>query len=87
MSCLAVNLLPSEDSSPSYSMASEQPAKRHKADAKAEATAPFTLPDVKAAAETSLEDRHLRTFKHWTLGLHENQCYLGRMVLWAHREE
>lgn len=29
----------------------------------------------------------VRDYTHWTLYLHTNQCYLGRMFLWAKRED
>jgi len=29
----------------------------------------------------------IKKYKHWTLYLQENQCYLGRTYLWANRED
>lgn len=33
------------------------------------------------------EKLKIKDYKHWELGLHSNQCYLGRTCIWAHREE
>lgn len=29
----------------------------------------------------------IKEYNHWTLHLHENQCYLGRTYLWAKRKD
>ena len=33
------------------------------------------------------EHLFIRDFKHWFVQLHENQCYLGRLIIAAKREE
>jgi diadenosine tetraphosphate (Ap4A) HIT family hydrolase len=33
----------------------------------------------------AFEHQKIKTYEHWTLYLHENQCYLGRTYLWANR--
>jgi diadenosine tetraphosphate (Ap4A) HIT family hydrolase len=37
--------------------------------------------------ETQYDKDIIKKFKHWTLYIHENQCYLGRTYLWANRED
>lgn len=29
----------------------------------------------------------IKKYKHWTVYLHENQCYLGWLVIWCDRED
>lgn len=29
----------------------------------------------------------IKDYKLWTVGIHENQCYLGRCVVWCKRED
>ena len=33
------------------------------------------------------EQRLIRDFDHWSVYLHENQCYLGGTILWARRKD
>ncbi|MAF51266.1 MAG: hypothetical protein CMH64_04210 [Nanoarchaeota archaeon] len=33
------------------------------------------------------EELKIKDYKHWEVTLHHNQYYLGRIVIWAHREE
>lgn len=33
------------------------------------------------------EQQKVKSYDHWTLFLHENQCYLGRTYLWANRSD
>ena len=41
-----------------------------------------------SAAQTQDYERLLIVkFQNWSVYLHENQCYLGRMVIWSHRDE
>ncbi len=28
----------------------------------------------------------IKKFRYWSVYLHENQCYLGRLIIWSHHE-
>jgi diadenosine tetraphosphate (Ap4A) HIT family hydrolase len=34
-----------------------------------------------------LSKRLIKEYKHWVVYVHENQCYLGRCVVWCKRED
>lgn len=33
------------------------------------------------------EQLKIKDYTYWEVGLHPNQCYLGRVCIWAHRED
>lgn len=33
------------------------------------------------------EKLRIKDYKYWELSLHPNQCYLGRVCIWAHRDD
>lgn len=47
----------------------------------------MVLMKQRPSVRKNYEKLKIKEFTYWSVFLHENQCYLGRLVIWSHREK